>query len=132
MPGVTSPPAALIDERPWGSFEQLTLNEVTTVKVITVAPGQRLSLQTHVHRGEWWQALDAGLTVQVGEETWEPEIGERIWVSPGQAHRAGNAGSSPVRFLEVAFGTFDEDDIVRLEDDYERDPNGSRTLRPGR
>ena len=37
-------------ERPWGRFEQFTLNEPTTVKTITVEPGHRLSLQRHEHR----------------------------------------------------------------------------------
>ena len=42
------------DTRPWGRFEQFTHNEVSTVKLITVAPGQRLSLQVHEHRDELW------------------------------------------------------------------------------
>ena len=37
-----------------------------------------------------------------------------------ELHRLGNSGQVAGRILEVAFGTFDEDDIVRLEDDYQR------------
>lgn len=113
-------PAVHLDERPWGRFEQLTLNEQTTVKIITVAPGQRLSLQTHTSRSEWWTVLDEGLTVHVDGQDWAPAVGERVWIPQGAAHRATNTGSAPARFLEVAFGTFDEGDIVRLEDDYVR------------
>jgi mannose-1-phosphate guanylyltransferase/mannose-6-phosphate isomerase len=32
----------------------------------------------------------------------------------------GNSSNSAVRVLEVAFGHFDEDDIERFDDDYER------------
>lgn len=108
------------DVRPWGMFEQLTLNEPVTVKVITVEPGHRLSLQRHQLRDEWWQLLDPGLYVEVAGERWTPGVGERVWIPRRAAHRVGNDGDSPARFLELAFGDFDEDDIERLEDDYER------------
>jgi mannose-6-phosphate isomerase len=54
------------DQRPWGQFEQFVRNEAVTVKIITVDPGQRLSLQTHGHRDEMWQILDSPLEIQVG------------------------------------------------------------------
>ena len=110
-------PQTLLDRRPWGMFERFTLNERSTVKIITVDPGQRLSLQSHTSRSEWWTALDAGLTVDIGGRSWEPAVGEQVWIAQGTAHRASNRGSAPVRF---AFGHFDEDDIERLHDDYAR------------
>lgn len=112
--------AMFVSERPWGSFEQLTLNEATTVKIITVAPGQRLSLQTHEHRSELWQVLDGPLDVTVGEQTWSAQPGEKVWVPQGAQHRMGNSGGVPGRVLEIGYGHFDEGDIVRLEDDYSR------------
>lgn len=113
-------PAAEVDHRPWGKFELLTLNETTSVKIITVTPGHRLSLQTHTERSEWWTALDEGLTVEVDDRSWQPAVGERIWIPQGAAHRACNTSDHDVRFLEIAFGRFDESDIVRLQDDYVR------------
>lgn len=106
--------------RPWGGFEQFTLNQRTTVKVISVAPGQRLSLQRHRLRGEMWHVLDGPLEVTVGAKTWTAAVGEAIWIPQGETHRAANPGAHQARFLEVAFGHFDEDDIERLEDDYDR------------
>ena len=44
-------PAALSSERPWGHFDQFATNEPVTVKIITVEPGHRLSLQRHHLRG---------------------------------------------------------------------------------
>lgn len=110
----------LVVERPWGSFEQFVCNEEVTVKVISVQPGQRLSLQRHDHRSELWQVLDGPLDVCVGARTWSAVEGERVWVPQGARHRLGNAGARPGRVLEVAFGHFDEDDIHRIEDDYAR------------
>ncbi|WP_411283311.1 phosphomannose isomerase type II C-terminal cupin domain [Lapillicoccus sp.] len=107
-------------DRPWGQFEQFTLNEQTTVKIITVQPGARLSLQRHEHRGEFWQVLDGPMDIQVDDRSWTAQCGEQIWVPQGSTHRMGNSTDQPARILEIAYGTFDEQDIERLEDDYAR------------
>lgn len=116
----TPAPETLISHRPWGTFEQLSLNRTSTVKVITVQPGSRLSLQRHQHRSELWQVLDGPMEVRVGDRTWTAGPDERVWVPAGALHRMGNPGGAPARVLEVAFGSFDEDDIERLQDDYDR------------
>ena len=107
-------------ERPWGQFQQFVSNEQVTVKIITVQPGHRLSLQKHQHRGEMWQILDVPIDVTVGDKQWSAQPGEMVWVPCGATHRMGNSGREPGRLLEVAFGHFDESDIERLEDDYAR------------
>ncbi|NHC13412.1 phosphomannose isomerase type II C-terminal cupin domain [Motilibacter deserti] len=117
---VAERPEALVDERPWGRFERLALNETVTVKVITVEPGHRLSLQRHTTRDESWQILDAGLYVEIDGKRWSPVVGEQVWIPRGVTHRVGNDGTASARFLEVAYGWFDEDDIERIEDDYSR------------
>ena len=115
-----APGEHVFDERPWGRFDQYSHNEATTVKVITVQPGQRLSLQKHALRSEYWIVLDGPVDVTVGADTWAAQAGDRIWIEVGELHRMGNSGSSPVRVLELAYGDFDEDDIERFEDDYAR------------
>ncbi|SEF97973.1 mannose-6-phosphate isomerase, type 2 [Thermomonospora echinospora] len=109
----------LTEQRPWGGFERFTWNEPSTVKIIHVAPGQRLSLQRHRHRDELWVALDPGAVFEVAGRRIEPEVGQRVLVRAGDTHRLGSAGPA-VRVLEIAFGDFDEDDIERLEDAYGR------------
>ena len=109
-----------VAERPWGEFQQFVSNEQVTVKIITVQPGHRLSLQRHDHRGEMWQVLDVPIDVTVGERTWSAQPGETVWVPRNSVHRMGNSGEHPGRLLEVGFGHFDESDIERLEDDYVR------------
>ena len=113
-------PVVLVDERPWGRFEQLALNEQVTVKIITVEPGHRLSLQTHTTRDESWKILEQGLVVEIGGKEWAPEVDEQVWIPQGVTHRIANRRSPAARFVEVAYGHFDECDIVRLEDDYSR------------
>ena len=90
-----------VSNRPWGGFEQFTLNEPTTVKIITVDPGHRLSLQTHERRAEFWQVLDGPIDVTVGDETWSAQPGERVWVEQGAVHRMGNSTDRPGRVLEI-------------------------------
>lgn len=113
-------PAMFESQRPWGRFQQFTLNEQTTVKIITVNPGERLSLQAHTKRAEFWQVVSGRVDITVGNEVWTAEEGEQIWVGQGVVHRMGNSSSVPGRILEIGYGDFDEDDIVRIEDDYQR------------
>jgi mannose-6-phosphate isomerase-like protein (cupin superfamily) len=113
--------------RPWGQFQQFVSNETVTVKIITVQPGHRLSLQRHMHRGEMWQVLDVPIDITVNGRTWTAQPGETIWVPHGAIHRMGNSGPVAGRLLEVGFGYFDEGDIERLEDDYARHADAAHT-----
>ena len=115
------PRSAIYEEnRPWGGFRRYTHNQVSTVKIITVNPGQVLSLQYHHHRDELWVVLDSGLSVTLDDRVWEPALYEEILIPHGSYHRMAGVGSQPSRWLEISFGHFDESDIVRLEDQYGR------------
>ena len=105
--------------RPWGGFRQFTLNEPVTVKIMTVMPHQEFSLQYHKNRSEFWHILSGTPTVILGEEMKEAKPGDEFTVPPGINHRM-QAGDERVVFLEVAHGTFDESDVIRLSDDYGR------------
>ncbi len=113
-------PASFVVDRPWGQFQQFVANEPVTVKIITVQPGHRLSLQKHSHRGEFWQVLDVPIDITVDDRHWVAQPGDQVWVPCGALHRMGNSGDAPGRLLEIAFGDFDESDIERLQDDYTR------------
>ena len=48
-------------------------------------------------------------------------VGQVAQIPLGAHHRIENKTSEPVVFVEVQYGTyFGEDDIVRIEDDYNR------------
>lgn len=107
-------------QRPWGSFEQYTDRVPCTVKIIVVAPGGALSRQYHHNRDELWVVLDRGARVELDGQTFEPEVGEEFFIPREAIHRLSAVGESAARILEISFGEFYEEDIVRLEDAYGR------------
>ncbi len=107
-------------ERPWGNFKQFIHNQPCTVSLMTIEPGQRLSLQSHTDRSELWIVLDDGAKVQVGGDIKNYNAGDEIWIPANERHRLSCEGNQPIRVLEVAFGDWQQDDITRYEDDYER------------
>lgn len=107
-----------IEQRPWGDFERFTLNEQSTVKIITVKANQSFSLQYHNNREEFWKILKGEGLVTVGDETRKTAENEEIFIPKNTNHRM--EGITDISFLEIAFGEFDENDIVRLEDKYGR------------
>ena len=113
-------PSTVKVEKPWGCFEQFTHNELSTVKIITVDPGGTLSLQYHHQRDELWVIMDSGAQVEAGDRVIEPDPGEKVFIPRRMQHRLSAVGDGAVRILEVSFGEFDEDDIVRVEDVYGR------------
>jgi mannose-6-phosphate isomerase-like protein (cupin superfamily) len=105
--------------RPWGSFEQFTLNEPTTVKIIRVDAHKKLSLQRHALRSEFWRVIEGSGTAHVDENIREIVVDDTVEIPKGSLHRL-SGGPMGISVLEIAFGTFDENDIERLEDDYNR------------
>jgi len=89
----------LKEQRPWGGFERFTLNEPTTVKIITVNDGESLSLQTHKHRDEFWRILSGSGLVQVGEVASEARAGDVFFCQRGSKHRV-SGGTGGISFLE--------------------------------
>jgi mannose-1-phosphate guanylyltransferase/mannose-6-phosphate isomerase len=115
------PPIALV-KRPWGRFKQYAHNRDCTVSLMTVLPGQRLSLQSHTARAELWIVIDDGAVVQVENEKRTCRAGDEIWIPANAKHRLSCQGDKPVRVLEVAYGNWQLDDIRRYADDYARAP----------
>ena len=118
IPGIK--PEVKFVTRPWGSFKQFANNEDCTVSLMTVLPGQRLSLQSHTGRAELWIVIDDGAIVQTGDVVKEYKAGDEIWIPANERHRLSCQGNQPVRVLEVAFGNWQQDDIKRYDDDYIR------------
>jgi len=119
----TQPPAPLV-QRPWGSFQQYALNQECTVSLMTVQPGRRLSLQSHTARAELWVVLDDGAVVEVGEEKRICQAGDQVWIPANTRHRLSCQGDRAVRVLEVAFGNWQQADITRFADDFQRPRQG--------
>lgn len=112
--------AVVEDIRPWGKFRAYPHEGAGSLKIITVNPGGRLSLQYHKRRAEFWVVLDAGLEITVGDRVWSPGPGEEIYIPKGALHRLRNVGRGPARVMELWLGRSGESDIVRVEDEYGR------------
>jgi mannose-6-phosphate isomerase len=109
------------ETRPWGTFHVLDEQPGFKVKRITVAPGGRLSLQSHQHRSEHWTVVNGEATVTVGSAVTGLRRGQYADIPLGAKHRLENLGSEPVEIIEVQFGDYlGEDDIIRYDDIYSR------------
>ncbi len=109
----------LIVNKPWGKFEQFTHNENSTVKILTVIPKKRLSLQSHENREEMWVALDDGVIAEIDGNKHHLNKGQTILIPKKSKHRLSSKNKE-VRVLEISYGQFDEEDIIRYEDDFDR------------
>lgn len=109
----------LVVEKPWGKFEQFTLNEVSTVKILTVMSGQRLSYQSHKNRDEFWRCLSNDVKVVINDKETVLNKGDEIYINKGDKHRLVGLDKTG-EVLEISFGFFDEEDITRHEDDFGR------------
>lgn len=137
-------------ERPWGGFfvinedqaqkfidtyfDGVTMNEVNisgklSPKILLVEPEKRLSWQYHHRRAEMWQVLDGPVgVVRSKTDKQQPvqtyEAGDLITLEQGERHRLvglKNWGMIAEIWQHVdADHPSNEEDIVRLEDDFGR------------
>lgn len=110
----------MIVDKPWGTVITYALNQPSSVRVITVQPGQETSVHYHRMRDEMWVVLDAGLEIEVGNRVMQPGPMEEFVIPAEETHRIRCAGAEPGRILEIAYGYTSEDDSLRLEDPYGR------------
>jgi mannose-1-phosphate guanylyltransferase/mannose-6-phosphate isomerase len=107
--------------RPWGWYQTMDLGERFRVKRIVVLPGKRFSLQKHHHRAEHWVVVRGTAEVTRDEELLLLRENESVYLPLGCVHRLANPGRIAVEIVEVQTGAYlEEDDIVRIEDDYGR------------
>ena len=114
---------------PEEDFEKLKLTEKLSPKILMVAPGKRLSWQYHHRRAEIWRCIDGNVTVATSDTDEETEKhilkpGDKIKLKQGKRHRLIGLEEWGV-VAEIwqhtdADNPSDEDDIVRLQDDFGR------------
>jgi mannose-6-phosphate isomerase len=138
------------DTRPWGGFycldetqvvqfvsryfDSLNASQLMDVgklspKILLVAPSKRLSWQYHLRRAEIWQVVQGpiGVITSVNDTENEPKIyqpKDQIQLRQGERHRLVGLAEWGVvaeiwRHTDPSHPT-DEDDIIRLQDDYGR------------
>ncbi|MBB2200102.1 mannose-1-phosphate guanylyltransferase/mannose-6-phosphate isomerase [Gluconacetobacter tumulisoli] len=107
--------------RPWGFYESLIQDSRFQVKRIVVTPGEKLSLQKHYHRAEHWIVVSGVARVTRDEEQITVHENQSIYLPQHCTHRLENPGRIPLVLIEIQTGSYlGEDDIIRLEDTYNR------------
>lgn len=100
-----------IEERGWGRFEQFTLNEPVTVKLLFLEADKELHLQTHEQREEFWHVISGTPTIIIGEETFTAKTGDEFTIPKNIKHQIKSIGG-PSCIMEISRGHFDEHDII--------------------
>ncbi|WP_447902307.1 mannose-1-phosphate guanylyltransferase/mannose-6-phosphate isomerase [Pseudomonas serbica] len=107
--------------RPWGAYDSIDHGPRYQVKRITVAPGQKLSVQMHHHRAEHWIVVTGTAKVSIGDKQILLTENQSTYIPVGVVHALENPGKIPLEMIEVQSGGYlGEDDIVRFEDRYGR------------
>ena len=107
--------------RPWGYFDSIDSGVGFKVKRIFVNPAAKLSLQKHLKRSEHWVVVKGIALVTCGNKKFQLRKNQSTYIPKGEIHRLENYGDETLEIIEIQTGEyFGEDDIIRIEDDYER------------
>jgi cytidyltransferase-like protein len=101
-------------ERPWGYYR--VLHEVPGVKVkeLTINPGQRLTMQKHNKRSEYWLISEGEALVSGELNSVRLDLHSSHFVSKEQWHQLINPFDEPCRIIEIQYGEeCVEEDIER-------------------
>ncbi|WP_296705233.1 phosphoheptose isomerase [Algoriphagus sp.] len=114
---------------PEEDFESLKISEKLSPKILLVAPEKRLSWQYHFRRAEIWRCISGKVAVATSDSDTEKEIqtltkGDKIKLKQGERHRLIGLEDWGI-VAEIwqhtdASNPSDEEDIVRLQDDFGR------------
>ncbi|MFA5141606.1 MAG: phosphomannose isomerase type II C-terminal cupin domain [Candidatus Woesearchaeota archaeon] len=108
------------EERPWGNFEQFCLNQQCSVKLINVKSDSELSLQYHHKRDEFWRIIVGNPIIFIDDKEIRAKAGDEFFINRETLHQIKTKDFA-AQVLEISFGEFDEKDIVRVKDRYNRD-----------
>lgn len=106
-------------ERPWGKFRRFTKNINSTIKILTVKPNEILSLQNHKNRSEFWHVISGSGFFEIDGVKKSVKGGDEMYIPILAKHRI-SSGEEGLEVLEIGLGNFDEADITRYEDKYNR------------
>lgn len=110
-----------IEKRPWGEFENLLETKKFLVKKLVINPGQKISVQLHKHRKENWTIVEGKGKVQIGKKSFFGTVGSSFSIPKNEIHTIENNQKTALIIIEVQLGNkLSEEDIIRLEDIYER------------
>ena len=107
--------------RPWGYYDCIDSDSGFQVKRILVNPGAKLSLQKHQYRAEHWIVVKGIATITFKDKVFTLNENQSTYIPKEEIHRLENKERMPLEIIEIQTGEYlGEDDIIRLEDDYQR------------
>ncbi len=110
-----------VEIRPWGNYHIIAKNPGYQIKEIKVDQNSKLSLQKHKSRSEFWQIVKGESKITIEDKEYFLKEKEHIYIPMNTVHRIENIGSEKLIFIEIQLGeNLNEEDIIRLEDDYGR------------
>ena len=111
------------------SVDELRISGKLSPKILVVAPEQRLSWQYHHRRAEIWRVIQGPVGVATSDDDEQSNVrsmgaGESITLKQGERHRLVGLQSWGI-LAEIwqhtdAKSPSDENDIVRVQDDFGR------------
>lgn len=108
--------------KPWGYYSDIERRKDLVFKKIVVFPGHKLSLQYHNKRSEIWYIESGFAKVTIDDDILKMTDGSSINIPIKASHRVENLSKDfNLIIFEVQLGECDENDIVRIEDDYGRE-----------
>jgi len=109
------------ENRPWGFYKVLLHKDNKKIKEIVINTNQKLSLQKHLYRNEYWCFTQGFGKITINNDIKYVEPGSVIYIPYKTIHRVENIGKIKLVFIEVATGNcIDENDIIRFDDIYGR------------
>ena len=109
------------DERPWGNFKILLDSNNCKVKKLSISPFKRISLQFHNFRSEHWLIVEGKASIYLNGALIEANPGDSVDIPQGTHHYVENKNNKELIIIETQLGSyFGEDDIIRIEDPYNR------------
>lgn len=107
-------------DRSWGYYRVLHEVEGTKVKELTINPGEKLSMQRHTSREEYWHVTSGRAIVNAMLPTGyffppvELDVHSNYKVPKGEWHQLTNPFDIPCKLVEIQFGLeCNEEDIER-------------------
>lgn len=116
--------ASKVINKPWGNYKVIESAKDYQIKILTVNPNSRLSLQSHKNKSEFWYVLKGTASYHLEDEFAYLNTGFNLFIPHTKKHRLCNPTNEILQVLEIQKSTNNEcileTDIIRYEDDYGR------------
>ena len=106
--------------KPWGQYSDIYRSPTVVFKRIDIKPGEEISYQYHDCRDECWYISAGAGRFKLNDKVLLARAGDAFYIKRGERHQISNTGTLMLTIFEMQCGDCREEDIVRIEDKYER------------